>query len=90
MLFYIIGLCVIGVLNIISFALYKRDKGLSQTDKMRISEKTLVISALLFGGIGAAIGMYALRHKTKHTKFKIAAPIGLIITLAAPSSTVGL
>lgn len=67
------------VWNIVVFFLYGSDKRKAKTNKYRISEKTLLLSSFLWGAIGAFLGMYVFRHKTKHVKFKILVPIFLIL-----------
>lgn len=74
-------LSVILIWNIAVFIMYGIDKRRAVKHKWRISEKTLILSALLEGGIGAFSGMFLLRHKTKHTKFLILVPAALFITI---------
>ncbi len=69
--------------NIFVFTLYGIDKSKAKRGKWRISENTLIISALLMGGIGALLGMRVFRHKTKHIKFQILVPISILLNLAA-------
>ena len=69
--------------NVIVFFLYAADKSRAKRAARRISERTLILSALCLGGAGAMAGMSLLRHKTQHTNFKILVPIGLILTVAA-------
>ena len=76
-LFLLFFLCV----NLTSFWLYFIDKKRSHGKKMRISEKTLILFTLLLGGIGAFLGMFSLRHKTKKPKFRVAVTFGLVIAL---------
>jgi len=64
-----------------TFLLYVIDKRKAVKNKRRISEKTLIFFTLAFGGIGAILGMFLARHKTKKVKFKVTATIGLIIAL---------
>ena len=52
--------------NIIVFAMYGIDKHKAKRSSRRISEKTLILSALFFGGTGTLLGMFAFKHKTKH------------------------
>jgi uncharacterized membrane protein YsdA (DUF1294 family) len=61
--------------------MYGIDKNKAKRNKQRISEKTLLISAALMGGIGALLGMYIFRQKTKHLKFKISVPILLLANI---------
>lgn len=41
----------------------------------RIRERTLFLSALLGGGLGAFLGMWVFRHKTKHWYFVTGIPL---------------
>ena len=68
-----------AVWNLIVFLVYGADKRKARKDKWRISEKTLILLALLFGGTGAFIGMRVFRHKTQHKKFTIAVPLLMIL-----------
>lgn len=54
------------------------DKRRAINGKRRISENSLFAIALLGGGIGSLIGMYAFRHKTKHAKFVVGMPLAAI------------
>jgi len=67
--------------NALTFFLYIADKRKAVKDKRRISERTLIFFTIVFGGIGALLGMYFAKHKTRKWKFKFAVTIGLIITL---------
>ena len=67
--------------NVFTLFLYIIDKRKAIKGKWRISEKTLIFFTITFSGIGALLGMYFVRHKTKKIKFKFAVVIGLIITL---------
>jgi uncharacterized membrane protein YsdA (DUF1294 family) len=62
--------------------MYGVDKIKAKRDRQRISEKTLILSAALMGGLGALLGMLAFRHKTNHTKFKIGVPFLLVTNIA--------
>jgi len=77
----IILLILIGLANIYTLFLYFMDKQKAKKRQYRIPEKKLLTASFLFGGIGAAIGMYGLRHKTKHLKFKLSIPIALLLTI---------
>lgn len=63
------------IINLWMFYMMYRDKKLAKTHKWRISEKTLILGALAFGGLGMFIGMKVFHHKTKHTMFRIVAPL---------------
>ena len=67
------------IINIISFALMGIDKKRALKKEWRISEATLFTTALLFGGLGATIGMWFFRHKTRHWYFVVGMPIIFII-----------
>ena len=67
------------IINIITFIIYGIDKYKSIKHKYRISEKTLIILAILGGSVGAFIGMIVFHHKTKKKKFIITIPIFLLI-----------
>ena len=67
--------------NTFTFLLYVADKRKAVNGRRRISEKMLLIFTILCGGIGALLGMYFAKHKTRSRKFKLAVVIGLIITL---------
>jgi len=58
------------------------DKKKAEKGKWRISELTLFIPALLFGGVGSTLGMYVFRHKTKHWYFAIFMPILALLDIA--------
>lgn len=74
-------LIVIAVWNIAVFIMYGADKYKAIKGQWRISEKTLIISAFLFGGTGAMLGMLVFRHKTKHLKFRILLPLAIIVNV---------
>ena len=70
------------VLNLLAFLLMGLDKAKARRHRWRIPEKTLFLSALLGGSIGAIAGMQLFRHKTKHASFRIGMPCILILQLA--------
>lgn len=51
------------------------DKQKAKKRKWRISEKSLLGVAILFGAYGAYGGMKFFRHKTKHKLFTISLPL---------------
>ena len=59
--------------------LYGIDKYKAINNQWRISEKLLIGSAFLMGGLGAFLGMMLFRHKTKQLKFKILIPMALFL-----------
>ena len=62
-------------LNLISFFLMGHDKQCARKNRRRVPEKTLFLSAILFGALGGTLGMYVFRHKTKHWYFKVFFPL---------------
>lgn len=81
-IFLIIFCVYLIIINIISFSLMGIDKKRAIRHEWRISESALFISALLFGGLGATIGMWHFRHKTKHWYFVVGMPLILIAEIA--------
>jgi len=72
----------LAVWNLLTFAMYGIDKQKAKNRQWRTSETTLIAAAFLMAAIGALLGMYIFRHKTKHIKFKILVPLGLIFNAA--------
>ena len=71
------------LINAAAFTLMLVDKRNAQKKKWRIPEATLMLSALLGGSIGALLGMYTVRHKTKHLKFTLGIPVILALQIIA-------
>ncbi len=67
------------IMNLVTFILYGADKAKAKKGKWRIPEKTLLLFAACFGGLGAFLGMKVFRHKTKHTSFRILVPVCMIL-----------
>lgn len=65
-------------INLIGILIMYIDKKKAKYGKWRISEKALLIVALLGGSIGTIIGMYWFRHKTQKIKFTLGFPTILI------------
>jgi uncharacterized membrane protein YsdA (DUF1294 family) len=70
------------IVNIIAFCMMGIDKSKAKKKKWRIPEKSLFLSAILGGSIGANAGMQVFRHKTKHMSFVIGMPAILILQVA--------
>jgi len=80
----VITLLVVGyllVINVVAFAMMALDKSYAQRKKWRIPEATLLGAAFIGGALGELLGMYILRHKTKHLKFTICVPLFLILQI---------
>ena len=67
------------IINLIAFLLMAMDKSQARKHQWRIPEKTLFLSAILGGSIGAIAGMYTFHHKTRHWYFVIGMPAILIL-----------
>lgn len=70
------------IINAIGFLLMLVDKLKARKNLWRIPESTLLTAAALGGSIGALVGMYTQRHKTKHLKFTLGIPAILIAQIA--------
>ncbi len=69
---------LIAILNLISFSLFALDKFFAIKGMWRISEKTLLLSAVFMGAFGAILAMLLVRHKTKKTLFVVMLPFVMI------------
>lgn len=67
------------ILNLIAFLLMGVDKNRARRQAWRIPEKTLFLSAILGGSLGAVVGMHYFRHKTRHWYFRYGLPAILMI-----------
>lgn len=67
------------VINIATFIVYGVDKSKARKNEWRISEKVLILLAVVGGSVGALLGMYAFHHKTQHFKFSIGVPLILVL-----------
>ncbi len=70
------------LINAAAFLLMLVDKIKAKKNRWRIPERTLFGSALLGGSVGAILGMYTFRHKTKHLSFTLGMPAILIAQVA--------
>ena len=76
---YIIILWLIW--NLVVFFIYGIDKSKARREARRISEKFLLLVALLLGAVGAMFGMVVFNHKTSKMKFRMLIPILVILNL---------
>ena len=70
------------LINAVGFILMLVDKFKAKKNLWRIPEATLMTVAALGGSIGSLLGMYTVRHKTKHVKFTVGIPSILILQIA--------
>ena len=68
--------------NTLTFLLYGIDKYKAKKARWRISEATLLMMAVIGGGIGAWAGMRLWHHKTMHKKFKYGIPLIILLQVA--------
>ena len=76
----LIYLCIV---NALGFILMLLDKIKARKNLWRIPEATLFLVAALGGSLGSLIGMYTVRHKTKHLKFTVGMPLILAVQVIA-------
>ena len=66
------------LINALGFGLMLLDKWKAKKNRWRIRESTLMLVAALGGSVGSLLGMYTVRHKTKHLKFTLGIPLILV------------
>lgn len=69
-------------MSIIGFTLMGVDKAKAKKGEWRIKEATLFAFAILFGAVGATLGMLVFRHKTKHWYFAVFFPLLALVDVA--------
>ena len=69
------------LVNAAALALMLVDKQKARRGAWRIPEATLLGIAVFGGSIGAIIGMYLFRHKTRHMKFSLGLPLILAVQI---------
>jgi uncharacterized membrane protein YsdA (DUF1294 family) len=70
------------MINLVALVLYAYDKMMARKGDRRISEKSLLLLALL-GPFGALAGMRWFRHKTRKMKFKLVPLFAIVHVLLA-------
>ena len=71
------------IINALGFLLMLIDKWKAKHHRWRIPEATLMGVAALGGSVGSLLGMYTVRHKTKHIKFTVGIPVILVVQIFA-------
>lgn len=74
-------LYLIIIINLFSFFVIFLDKNKAENGSKRISEKTLFILAILFGGVGIYFGMFSFHHKTKKWYFILGIPFIIALNI---------
>ena len=62
---------VYGLMSLLTFALYAKDKSAARNKSWRISERTLHLFALCGGWPGAMLAQQTFRHKTQKQPFRL-------------------
>ena len=70
---------VLLVWNLVILSVYGLDKHKAIQHKRRISEKSLLLQTIIFGGIGAFLGGRLFRHKINKWYFKFCWLSGIVI-----------
>ena len=65
-------------INVVALLLSAIDKACARKAIWRVSEVTLLLSAVLGGSVGLLLGILLFRHKTKHNRFRIGVPLILL------------
>lgn len=73
---------VLALWNLFVFGAYALDKLRAKKGWRRTPEKTLLWLAGLFGGVGACLGIYWVRHKTQKPRFAWGVPAMLAVQAA--------
>ena len=68
--------------NLVTFAMYARDKRAAGRGKRRIPERSLLTAALLGGSPAALVAGRMLRHKTVKRSFRLRFALVVVIQLA--------
>lgn len=69
------------VINLFAFSIAVWDKNRAVAHKFRVSENTLLLSAVLGGGAGLMLAFFMAHHKTQKKKFMIGVPMIIVIQL---------
>lgn len=69
-------------MSLMTMIFYKVDKTKARQGKWRTKEKTLLILPWLMGGFGGFVGIYGIRHKTRHWYFVMNNVFALIVQIS--------
>ena len=73
----------LALINIVGVVVMGRDKVKARSGTRRISEKNLLLVALVGGSAGIYLGMKLFRHKTRHLKFTLLVPLIFLVQAGA-------
>ena len=73
----------LSLINALALLLMLADKHKAKKNLWRIPEATLMTVAALGGSVGSLLGMYTVRHKTRHPKFTVGIPLLLALQIIA-------
>ena len=76
-------LMYLGLINVIGLIMMFWDKSKAKRGVWRISEKTLLGTAVIGGSLGVFAGMRLFRHKTQHLQFWLGVPAIILLQIAA-------
>ena len=79
---YIPFLISVSVMVVITFLAFGLDKYYAKKAKWRTKESTLFLFSIMFGSVGAVIGMKVFRHKINKPGFKVIIPILAVLQIA--------
>ena len=71
------------LINAFALVVMLADKIRAKKKLWRIPEAVLLGSAVIGGSVGAIMGMYLFRHKTRHLKFALGLPVILALQIVA-------
>lgn len=77
------------LINAAGFLLMLADKYKARKNRWRIPEAALMAVAALGGSVGSLLGMYTVRHKTRHPKFTIGIPVILALQILVSVTLAG-
>ena len=80
----------LGIINVITFLAFAIDKINAVKGKRRIRIVTLLGLSFIGGSLGALLGLYSLRHKTKVNYFTVGIPLIIVVQVAVVFVTMNL
>lgn len=79
-----IALCYMAVISLVTVIVTVYDKiAAKKRPRHRVPENTLLLLAVLGGGLAEFVSMLLIRHKTRHKKFMVGLPVIILAQAAA-------